>query len=259
MLTSKVETRVRPRQFFVLRDVVAGYGASRVVTGVSASVGLGEVATIIGPNGSGKSTLLKAITGDIPLMDGTISMGDEDVTGLRRDQLVRLGIGHVPQENEVFASLTVRENLEMGGYLLKKSAVPDALQRVMRLFPSLERMLGMTAGKLSGGERKMLALGRVLMHDPKIVVLDEPTANLSPVASKAVLSEQVPALAAAGAGVLLVEQRAMHALEVSDWAYVLVAGSVRVEGRASDIRSRGDIGEMFLGLSDASRSKATEG
>jgi ABC-type branched-subunit amino acid transport system ATPase component len=249
MPTSPAELSVRPQPFFLMNGVAAGYGGSRVVDGITAQVGLGEIATIIGPNGSGKSTLLKAVTGDIPLLAGTVSIGGKDVTGLRRDQLVRAGVGYVPQEREVFAPLTVRENLEMGGYLLKRSQVPQAMDRVFALFGDLARMLGTPAGRLSGGERKMLALGRVLMHDPTVVVLDEPTANLSPIASNAVLAEQVPALAAAGKAVLLVEQRALDALNVSDWAYVMVAGSLRVEAAARDMASRGDIGEMFLGRS----------
>jgi branched-chain amino acid transport system ATP-binding protein len=249
MPTSPAELSVRPRPFFVMNGIAAGYGGSRVVDGVTAHVGQGEIATIIGPNGSGKSTLLKAVTGDLPLLAGTISLGGRDVTGLRRDQLVRSGVGYVPQEREVFAPLTVRENLEMGGYLLKRSELPEAMDRVLALFGDLAGMLGTPAGRLSGGERKMLALGRALMHHPTVVVLDEPTANLSPIASKAVLAEQVPALAAAGKAVLLVEQRALDALNISDWAYVMVAGTLRVQAAARDVLSRGDIGEMFLGRS----------
>jgi len=251
MPTSPAELSVRTPPFFVMSGVAAGYGGSRVVDGVTAQVGQGEIATIIGPNGSGKSTLLKAVTGDLPLLAGTISIGGTDVTGLRRDQLVRTGVGYVPQEREVFAPLTVRENLEMGGYLLKRSQLPEAMDRVFALFGDLARMLGTPAGRLSGGERKMLALGRALMHDPLVVVLDEPTASLSPIASKAVLAEQVPALAAAGKAVLLVEQRALDALNSSDWAYVMVAGRLRAEAAAADMLSRGDIGEMFLGRSIA--------
>jgi branched-chain amino acid transport system ATP-binding protein len=249
VLTSPADQSVRPQPYFMIDGVAAGYGGNRVVDGVTAQVGRGEIATIIGPNGSGKSTLLKAVTGDLPLLAGTISIGGKDVTGMRRDQLVRSGVGYVPQEREVFAPLTVRENLEMGGYLLKRSQVGVAMDRVFTLFGDLARMLRTPAGRLSGGERKMLALGRVLMHDPTVVVLDEPTANLSPIASSIVLAEQVPALAAAGKAVLLVEQRALEALNVSDWAYVMVAGSLRAEAAAHDMLARGDIGEMFLGRS----------
>jgi ABC-type branched-subunit amino acid transport system ATPase component len=155
----------------------------------------------------------------------------------------------VPQDREVFASLSVRENLQIGGYLLRrrKAELAEAIERVFATFPALSKLQKSAAGSLSGGERKMLALGRALMTSPKIVLLDEPSAGLAPAVGRQVLAERIPALAQAGTGVLLVEQRALQALEHSDWTYVMVGGKVELSGRAGDIHARGDVGELFLG------------
>jgi ABC-type branched-subunit amino acid transport system ATPase component len=231
-----------------VQALIVGYGASTVVRGASLRVLPGTIAAIVGPNGSGKSTLLKAITGGIPSRGGAVLFGGVDVTNMRRDRLVRRGMAYVPQENEVFKSLTVRENLAMGGYLLPKRQVPAAKDRVLELFPRLARLQFIAAGNLSGGERKMLAIGRILMLKPSLVILDEPSANLSPGASEVLLTETVPALTSTGAAVLLVEQRALQALHVAHWAYVMVDGSFKLDGPAADVAGRQDIGEMFLGV-----------
>jgi ABC-type branched-subunit amino acid transport system ATPase component len=244
MPTSKVEDAV-----LRVEDVAAGYGAALIIDGVSASVREGEIVTIIGANGSGKSTLLKAITGDLPVQRGTVHLAGEPVTNLPRDQLVKRGIGYVPQDREVFASLTVRENLQIGGYLLRrrKAELAAAIENVFNTFPALEKLQKSAAGSLSGGERKMLALGRALMTSPKIVVLDEPSAGLAPAVGRQVLAERIPALAASGTGVLLVEQRALQALEHSHRAYVMIGGKIGLTGSAADILARGDVGKLFLG------------
>jgi branched-chain amino acid transport system ATP-binding protein len=231
-----------------VENLIAGYGASIVVRGATLRVQPGTIAAIVGPNGSGKSTLLKAITGGIPSRGGTVLLGGVDVTNMRRDRLVRRGMAFVPQENEVFRSLTVRENLAMGGYLLPKRQVAPAIDRVLALFPRLIQLQSNAAGNLSGGERKMLAIGRILMLEPSVVILDEPSANLSPGASEVLLTETVPALTTAEAAVLLVEQRALQALHVAHWAYVMVAGTFQLDGPAADVAARRDIGEMFLGV-----------
>ncbi len=218
-----------------------------ILSSVSISVGQGEIACIVGPNGSGKSTLAKAVTGDLPIRNGTVRLGGADVTNKRRDQLARLGVRLVPQENVVFDSLTVRENLEMGGYLLRRREVPAAVERVVETFPSLRKLQKATAGRLSGGERKLVAIGRAVMSEPKVVVLDEPSASVAPAVSSVLLAEQVPALAASGVAVLLIEQRAVQALECSDWGYVMVAGRIEVSMPAPEVLARGDIGELFLG------------
>ena len=237
----------RPPPVLCLQDVAAGYGAAAVVSGVSISVGPREVVSVIGPNGAGKSTLLKAVTGRLPVMTGTVTFGSRDITNMRGHRLARMGLGFVPQTKDVFDTLTVTENLEMGGYLLTKPQLTARIEAVMSAFPALADMRSRTAGKLSGGERKMLAIARVLMLEPAILVLDEPTSNLSPELSRAVLRDQVRRLADAGTAVLLVEQKAFEALGVSDWAYVLVAGRIEIAGPASEIVARPDIREVFLG------------
>ena len=239
----------RPPAVLRLRDVAAGYGGAPIVSGVNISVGPGEVVSIIGPNGAGKSTLLKAVTGRLPVTNGTVTFGDRDVTNMRGHLLARMGLGFVPQTRDVFETLTVTENLEMGGYLLAKRKLTARTDAVLATFPALAEMRTRTASKLSGGERKMLAVARVLMLEPRVLVLDEPTSNLSPDLSRAVLRDQVRRLADAGTSVLLVEQKAFEALGVSDWAYILVAGRVDVAGAAGEILARPDIREVFLGRS----------
>jgi branched-chain amino acid transport system ATP-binding protein len=237
----------RPAPYLDIENLAAGYGATLILNAVSVSVGQGEIACIVGPNGSGKSTLVKAATGDLPARAGMVRLGEKDITNKRRDQLVRLGMRLVPQENVVFDSLTVRENLEMGGYVLKRRAVPAAAEHVLEIFPLLRPLLKSLAGRLSGGERKLVAIGRALMSEPSVIILDEPSASLSPAASETLLGEQMPALAKTGAAVLLIEQRAIQALQISDWSYVMVAGRIEVSLPASETLGRGDIGELFLG------------
>jgi len=227
-----------------------------IVSGVSISVGPGEVVSVIGPNGAGKSTLLKAVTGRLPVMTGTVTFGDRDITNLRGHLRARMGLGFVPQTKDVFDTLTVTENLEMGGYLLAKPQLAPRIDTVMSMFPALADMRSRTASKLSGGERKMLAVARVLMLEPSVLVLDEPTSNLSPELSRSVLRDQVRRLADAGTAVLLVEQKAFEALGVSDWAYILVAGRIEIAGAASSILARPDIREVFLGRSAEAEADA---
>jgi ABC-type branched-subunit amino acid transport system ATPase component len=237
----------RPAPYLDIDNLAAGYGATLILHAVSVSVGRGEIACIVGPNGSGKSTLVKAATGDLPAAAGTVRLGEKDITNKRRDQLVRLGMRLVPQEDVVFDSLTVRENLEMGGYVLKRREVPAAAEHVLEIFPLLRPLQKSLAGRLSGGERKLVAIARALMSEPSVIILDEPSASLSPAVSETLLGEQMPALAKTGAAVLLIEQRAVQALQISDWAYVMVAGRIEVSLPAAETLARGDIGELFLG------------
>jgi ABC-type branched-subunit amino acid transport system ATPase component len=206
-----------------------------------------QVTAVIGPNGSGKSTLLKAIAGVIRPSAGRVLVGERDVTGLAPEEVARAGLGYVPQVDDVFGPLTVRENLEMGGYLLSRGEVAAGIDRVLEVFPRLREMTGRRAGRLSGGERKMLAMGRVLMAGSSVFLLDEPTANLAPRMAAELLDEHVRALAVAGATVLVVEQRARAALAIAGYAYVLGAGQVAVHGTPATLTASHDFTATFLG------------
>jgi ABC-type branched-subunit amino acid transport system ATPase component len=231
----------------VVEGLSAGYGGVPVIEDVSLGVGRGEITAIIGPNGAGKSTALKAIVGVIRAMSGHVKLGDEDVTNLATERLVEKGIGYVPQMKDVFGPLTVQENLMMGGYLLRSSEVADRVRDVFTVFPALEAMRTRLASKLSGGERKMLAFGRALVLRPTVLVLDEPTANLSPELSEVLLRTHVRRLATAGVAVLLVEQKARLAMEVADRTYVLVNGRTQVSGESKTLLARPDFADLMLG------------
>ena len=229
------------------QDIRAGYGAGDIVGGVSISVAPGAVAAVVGPNGSGKSTLLKALAGVLRPSSGRVLAAGRDLTGLPPEEIARAGIGYVPQVDDVFAPLTVRENLEMGGYLLGRRVVSERIEQVTGMFPRLGQMLARRAGRLSGGERKMLALGRVLMVRPAVFLLDEPTANLAPQVAAELLTGHVRALAEAGAAVLIVEQRARAVLAISGYAYVLGGGRVLMAGTPAELAARADFTESFFG------------
>jgi branched-chain amino acid transport system ATP-binding protein len=227
--------------------LTAGYQGSPVIHGVSISVDPGEVVSIVGPNGSGKSTLLKSVVGLVEVLSGQVFVDDRDVTGWPTETVARIGVGYVPQVDDVFGPLTVRENLEMGGYLLKSREVGARVEHVLEVFPQLQTMLGRRASKLSGGERKMLAMGRALMLEPALVVLDEPTANLAPMIAASVLRDHVRQLAGTGASVLIVEQRAKAVLEISDRTYVLGGGQLRMQGSPAELASSPEFVDSFLG------------
>jgi ABC-type branched-subunit amino acid transport system ATPase component len=259
--TSSDSATGRPAPYLQVADVSAGYGGAPIVNGASVSVGLGEIVTIVGPNGAGKSTLLKAVVGMIPAMSGRVQLAGEDVTNMRANLLAKRGLGYVPQVNDVFDTLTVTDNLVMGGYLLRSHEVATRSEAVLEVFPALKKMLKRTASKLSGGERKMLAMARVLMLEPKILVLDEPTSNLSADLSRGLLEDHVLRLGRSGTAVLMVEQKALAALTISDWAYVMAGGSVKVSSSAKELLAREDIGEVFLGRSadQIAKPKGVEG
>jgi ABC-type branched-subunit amino acid transport system ATPase component len=189
----------------VVEEVSAGYANHAVVRDVSMTVSSGEIVCIVGPNGAGKSTLLRGITRDAQLLAGRVLLGGEDISRTAGNDLVRRGLAWVPQLDDVFATLTVRENLELGGFLLPRRAVAGRVQEVLDVFPLLGGLTRRTAGRLSGGERKLLAMARALMPEPSAVLLDEPTAGLSPEMTQLVLREHIPALAKRGVAVLLVE------------------------------------------------------
>jgi ABC-type branched-subunit amino acid transport system ATPase component len=227
--------------------VTAGYGGDPVIRNVTVRAQPGEVVSLVGANGSGKSTLLKSLVGVVRVAAGTVVVGEADVTRKAPEDVARAGVGYVPQVDDVFAPLTVRENLEMGGYLLPGRLVKGRIDEVTAIFPRLGAMLPRAAGKLSGGERKMLAMGRVLMLQPSVFLLDEPTANLAPAIARTLLEEHVRRLAANGAAVLVVEQRARAVLAISDRTYVLAGGEVRMEGTPAELAASPAFAESFLG------------
>jgi branched-chain amino acid transport system ATP-binding protein len=239
----------RPGHGLPLRatGVTAGYGGDPVIRNVTVRVEPGEVVSLVGANGSGKSTLLKSLVGVVRVSAGTVLVGDADVTRRPPEEVARAGVGYVPQVDDVFAPLTVRENLEMGGYLLPSKEVKGRIGEVVAVFPRLAAMLSRPAGKLSGGERKMLAMGRVLMLRPSVFLLDEPTANLAPAIARTLLEEHVRGLAASGAAVLVVEQRARAVLAIADRSYVLAGGEVRMEGTPAELTASPAFVESFLG------------
>jgi ABC-type branched-subunit amino acid transport system ATPase component len=239
--------RSRPVPSLRAEHVTSGYGGVPVIRDVSLAVGPGEIVAVIGPNGAGKSTLLKSLVGILRVTGGKILLGDADVTNHPPEDLARRGVGYVPQVNDIFEPLTVLENLEMGGYLLSSAQIRVRVGEVGNVFPQLPPLLKRRADKLSGGERKMLAIARVLMLDPMVLILDEPTANLSPKLADSLLSDHVKRLARVGKAVLLVEQRARAALKIADWTSVLVSGQTRLEGRPDELLRRQDFEELFLG------------
>jgi ABC-type branched-subunit amino acid transport system ATPase component len=229
------------------QGITAGYGGDPVIRDITVAVAPGEVVSVVGPNGSGKSTLLKSLVGLVHVAAGSVRVGEADLTNRSTEEIARADVGYVPQVDDVFSSLSVRENLEMGGYLLRRQQVADGIERVLAIFPRLGGMLGRSAGKLSGGERKMLAMGRVLMLNPGVFLLDEPTANLAPQVASTLLSEHVRQLATGGAAVLVVEQRARAVLAISDRTYVLGGGEVRMAGTPAELAASQDFVESFLG------------
>jgi ABC-type branched-subunit amino acid transport system ATPase component len=229
------------------RQLVAGYGDVPVIHGVDLDVREGQLVAVVGPNGAGKSTLLKAILGLARIMGGQVLADGADVTGRPLEELVRLGVGYVPQVDDVFDPLKVSENLNMGGYLLTKQERVARMDEVLAIFPALRSRLNRYVGTMSGGERKMTAIARALMLSPRVLILDEPTAGLSAALTEAVLNDQVRALADHGHAVLLVEQKAQAALRLADVASVLVQGKVAMSAPAADVLASPQMAEVFLG------------
>jgi ABC-type branched-subunit amino acid transport system ATPase component len=193
--------------------------------------------------------LLKAIVGVVPISDGEVRLGANRITNLRTDRVVEAGVGYVPQVRDVFEPLTVAENLDIGGYTLRPSQIPERRDEVIDIFPRLGLLLPRRAGQLSGGERKMLAIGRALMLEPSMLLLDEPTAGLTDPLSTVLLSgHMLDLVKSRQVGILLVEQKAAAALEVSDWAYVLASGALHHSGPARDLLQRPDFADIFFGV-----------
>jgi ABC-type branched-subunit amino acid transport system ATPase component len=225
--------------------ITAGYGGAPVIEDVSLDVAAGRITAIVGPNGAGKSTLLKAVIGLLRPSAGRVYVGEREVTAAAPEDLVRLGLSYVPQVLNVFPGLTVRENLEMGGYC-RPRGVADRINEVCTLFPDLRQALTRKAGTLSGGQRSMLAMARGLMLDPKVMLLDEPSAGLAPV-FQSMLWDQIKSVASTGVGVCVVEQNTRRTLRHAHWAYVLVLGRNRLDGPADELLHNQEVVDLYVG------------
>ena len=227
------------------RDIVAGYGETEILHGVSISVDAGEIVTIIGPNGCGKSTLMKAIVGLVSVGAGSVRFRGEDISNLSPERIVRTGLCYVPQTANVFPSLTIRENLDMGAFI-RKDDYRGRVEEMFEIFPDLADRPNRNAGSLSGGQRQMLAIARALMLDPVALLLDEPSAGLSPLMMSSVF-ERIRSVNAMGVSILLVEQNAREALSMSDRGYVISAGENRLEDRGPALLDNPEIARLYLG------------
>ena len=228
-----------------LRDLYSGYGEVDILKGVNLTIDAGEIVVIIGPNGAGKSTVLKSIFSLAQVHRGEILWRDRNITHLRSDRLVQEGICYVPQVNNVFSTLTVQENLEMGAFVRKDDFRPQ-LEQVYALFPDLQAKRLQAAGTLSGGQRQMVAMGRALMVAPKLLLLDEPTAGLSPLYVKQIFAI-VRNINQQGVSILMVEQNAKQALAMAHRGYVLAMGTNRHEDTGPNLLNDAQIANMFLG------------
>ena len=248
------------------KNIVSGYGKLQVINNVDIHVDEGELVTIIGPNGSGKSTLIKTLIGLVEMFEGHVKIRDNERgwidiqiknKQMKPDEIIREGIplGYVPQLANVFSNLTIEENLKMGFFVKKWDYYyQKRSQEMFELFPILEERINQKASLLSGGERQMLALARALMPDPKLLILDEPTAALAPNLAEEILQSIVSMKKNTGISILLVEQRAKRSLELSDRGYVLVTGKIAAEGPAKELLSEDKIQKLYLGV----RAKKTE-
>ena len=228
-------------------NIFAGYGKTEILHGISIYIEKKEAITIIGPNGAGKSTLLKALMGYIPVFKGEIYWKGENITHLEPHEKVSRGFGYVPQLGNVFPSLTVRENLEMGGFIQSKEVIKERMNKAFQLFPILADRLKQKAGTLSGGQRQMLGMARALMTDPELLMLDEPSAGLSPKVSEELFSTIDNIHDKIGSAIIMIEQDAYQSLSISDRGYVLVMGQNEFEDRADKILSNEKIREAYLG------------
>lgn len=231
---------------FIAKEITAGYGEQVIIRNINLELYKSTITTIIGPNGCGKSTFLKSISGIINPFEGNVFINDIEVTNLNTFELSKIGLGYVPQSENIFSSLSVIDNLKMGGYILDNQKYKINLTKVLEMFPDLKSRLFDSASNLSGGQRQMLALSRALMLDPKIIMLDEPTAGLSPVIVDEVL-DNIISLKKSSITVLLVEQNAKKALSISDNGVVFSFGEKVIEDNAKNILQNKQISKLYLG------------
>lgn len=228
-----------------VQGLTAGYGGPPIIDQVSLRAKRGEITAIVGPNGAGKSTLLKTVAGLIRASAGSVFVEGKEVTGQPPETLVRRGIAYVPQVENVFPDLSVRENLDMGGYV-RKSGVRERIEQMFLLFPDLKESAHRRAGTLSGGQRTMLALARGLMVDPAVLILDEPSAGLSP-RFQGLIWERIEQIRSTNVAVVIVEQNTRETLRHAQWAYVLVLGKNRLEGTGRDLLNDTEVVDLYVG------------
>jgi branched-chain amino acid transport system ATP-binding protein len=231
--------------FLVGEQMTGGYGAADILHGCSIGVEKGEIAVIVGPNGAGKSTAMKAVFGMLPLRQGRVMFDGEDITQIKPEERVIKGMGFVPQTNNVFTSMTVEENLEMGAFI-RNDPISDSIAQVYDLFPILKQKRKQSAGELSGGQRQQVAVGRALMTQPKVLLLDEPTAGVSPIVMDE-LFDRIIEIARLNVAILMVEQNAKQALEIADRGYVLVQGLNRFTDTGEALLANPEVRRAFLG------------
>ena len=230
-----------------IKDLEVYYGVIQAIKGISLSVNRGEVIALIGANGAGKTTTLHTITGLLEAKNGSVIFDGKDITKVPAHKIVSMGMAHVPEGRRVFSNLSVMQNLKMGAYTRKdKEEIAKNLDMVFKRFPRLKERQSQMAGTLSGGEQQMLAMGRALMSNPKIILMDEPSMGLSPIFVNEIF-DIIESVKADGTTVLLVEQNAKKALAIADRAYVLETGKIVLEGKASDLLNNEDIKKAYLG------------
>ncbi len=237
-----------PKYVMHVKNLFAGYGETEILHGVDINISDGEIVCIIGPNGAGKSTVLKAILGQINVTQGSIHLSEEDILSISTSQIIKKGISYVPQTNNVFVSLSVEENLEMGAWV-NPDDTQVKLNEMYELFPDLGDKRKQPAGSLSGGQRQMVAMAKSLMVEAKILLLDEPTAGLSP-KYRAEIFSTIKKINRSGVPILMVEQNAKQALGVSDRGYILVDGSNRHDGTGKELLEDKEVARLFLGSRD---------
>ena len=225
--------------------MTGGYGGADIIHDCSISVERGEIAVIVGPNGAGKSTAMKALLGMLSLRSGAVRLDGEDITGLSPQDRVGRGMAFVPQTDNVFATMTVRENLEMGAFL-RQDGIAETMERVFELFPAVGENRDRPAGELSGGQRQQVAVGRALMTEPAVLMLDEPTAGVSPIVMDG-LFERMLEIRSAGIAILMAEQNARQALAIADRGYVLVTGRNRFTDSGRALLDNPEVRRSFLG------------
>ncbi len=231
--------------FLVGENMTGGYGGADILHDCTIGVEKGEIAVVVGPNGAGKSTAMKAVFGMLNLREGHVLMEGEDITKLTPQDRVQKGMGFVPQNNNVFTSMSVEENLEMGAFI-RDDDISSTMQQVFELFPILKDKRGQPAGELSGGQRQQVAVGRALMTQPKVLMLDEPTAGVSPIVMDE-LFDRIIEIAKTGIAILMVEQNAKQALNIADKGYVLVQGENRHTDTGEALLANPDVRKAFLG------------